>query len=100
MKNVIIKSFGGFNDHRYGTPWVCTMDADGTHNFTAKVGTYTGDGRRGEAGDLIVFDPVPGVVYGYGQKDYRKNHGERGYALWDGSQFVPCDKLGREKETT
>ena len=50
----------------------------------------------GEGGDLVVFEPVVGQVYGYGQKDYRSSRSMVCYAKWDGSGFVRCDKLGRE----
>ena len=63
---------------------------------TARVGTYTGNARQGEGGDLVVFEPVVGQVYGYGQKDYRSSRSMVCYAKWDGSGFVRCDKLGRE----
>lgn len=69
--NVIIASYSSFNQRRYGTPWVCTMTPAGKYDFSQRVGTYTGDGDQGEAGDLVVTEPVEGQVYGYGQKDYR-----------------------------
>lgn len=77
-------------------PWVCVMRADGSYNFEPRVGTYTGNARQGEGGDLVVFEPVVGQVYGYGQKDYRSSRSMVCYAKWDGSGFVRCDKLGRE----
>lgn len=97
MTNAIIASFESYNQHRYGTPWVCSMSEDGKHNFEVKVGTYTGDSHNGESGDLVVFEPVEGMVYAYGQKDYRSNKSLREFALWDGTKFVSCDKLGRIK---
>lgn len=63
---------------------------------SSRVGTYTGNARQGEGGDLVVFEPVVGQVYGYGQKDYRSSRSMVCYAKWDGSGFVRCDKLGRE----
>ena len=94
MKNAIIESFESFNQRRYSTPWVCKMTERGEYNFKANVGTYTGNGRAGEEGDLVVFDPEVGCVYGYGQKDYRGNNTRIQYAKFDGERFVPCGKLG------
>lgn len=83
VSNAIIASYSSFNQRRYGTPW---------------VGTYTGDGYQGEAGDLVVTEPVEGQVYGYGQKDYRGSNTEKKFAKWTGEKFVPCDKIGQVKE--
>lgn len=96
MQNVVLDSWGAYNQRRYGCPWVCVMRADGSYNFEPRVGTYTGNARQGEGGDLVVFEPVVGQVYGYGQKDYRSSRSMVRYAKWDGSGFVRCDKLGRE----
>lgn len=96
--NATIASFGSFNQRRYGTPWVCAMAPAGKYDFSQRVGTYTGDGDQGEAGDLVVTDPVVGQVYGYGQKDYRGNGTVKKFAKWDGEKFVPCDKIGNVKE--
>ena len=93
--NATIASFDSFNQRRYGTPLVCVMTETGGYDFDAKVGTYTGDGRRGEEGDLVVLEPVVGQVYGYGQKDYRGGNTIKKFAKWDGKEFVECDKLGR-----
>lgn len=95
MKNAIIASYTSFNSRRYSSPWVCTVDDTGKYNFKASVGTYTGNGRTGDAGDLVVFEPVDGQVYGYGQKDYRGNNTEIKFAKWENESFVECDKLGR-----
>ena len=70
MKNVVIFSYASFNWRRYSRAWLCRMTERGGYDFNANVGTYTG-AERGEAGDLVVFEPEEGVVYGYGQKDYR-----------------------------
>ena len=94
MKNVILTHYGSYNHRRYGTPWVCKMSEDGKYNFNDRIGTYTGD--CGEAGDLVIFAPVEGQVYGYGQKDYRGGNTEKAFAKWNGEKFVSCDKLGRE----
>lgn len=73
MQNAVLDSWGAYNQRRYGCPWVCVMRADGSYNFEPRVGTYTGNARQGEGGDLVVFEPVVGQVYGYGQKDYRSS---------------------------
>ena len=98
MNAVTIKTYSDFNQRRYSSPWVCTMTPDGKHDFSVRCGTYTGDGRKGEGGDLVVFDPVEGQVYAYGQKDYRGNNTERFFVRWNGTEFVPCDKIGQVKE--
>lgn len=94
MKNQIIAHFDSYNFRRYSTPWVCAMIPDGKYDFKTYIGTYTG--RKGEEGDLVIFDPVVDQVYGYGQKDYRGNHTEIHHAKWDGEKFIPCNKLGFE----
>lgn len=98
VSNAIIASYRSFNQRRYGTPWVCTMTPAGKYDFSQRVGTYTGDGYQGEAGDLVVTEPVEGQVYGYGQKDYRGSNTEKKFAKWTGDKFVPCDKIGQVKE--
>jgi hypothetical protein len=98
METIIIKSYESFNQRRYSTPWVCEMTQDGKYDFSKRVGTYTGNGYQGEEGDLVIFDPVVGQVYGYGQKDHRGGNTEKAYVKWDGSRLVPCDKIGRVKE--
>ena len=96
MKNQIIASFDNYNERRFSSPWVCKMGADGTYNFDDRIGVYTGNSREGEGGDLVIFDPEIGQVYGYGQKDHRGNRTVKKYAKWDGEKFVACDILGRE----
>ena len=95
MNNQVIAHFGSYNARRYSTPWVCVMTRDGRYDFKTRVGTFSG--RNGEEGELVVFDPVPGQVYGYGQKDYRGNNTDIRYAKWNGEQFIPCNKLGKEE---
>lgn len=100
MTNVIIEQFPLYNPRRYSAPWVCIMTDKYEYDFETRVGMYTGDRRKGEAGDLVVFEPKCGCVYAYGQKDNRGNNSKIEFALWDGAKFVPCDKLGRAKEPT
>lgn len=90
--NVVVSRFDSYNVRRYSTPWICLMSETGKHDFSKEVGTFTGD--RGREGDLVVFRPVVGQVYGWGQKDYRGNKTVKNFAKWDGSRFVDCDKLG------
>lgn len=97
MENVIIASFDCFNQRRYSAPWVAKFSA-GKYDFKANVGMYTGNGRDGEAGDLVVFAPEEGQIYAYGQKDYRGNNTKLCFAIWQDGGFTPCDKLGRPKE--
>lgn len=99
MKRAVIKHFYSFNENRYGDPWVCVMDERGRHDFEQDVGIYTGAYRSGDEGDLVVFDPVEGQVYGYGQKDYYKPKNTfKAYVKWDGEKFIPCDKLGTPED--
>ena len=93
---VTIASFNSFNKRRFGDPWICLMTDRGEYDFSKKVGTYSGTRHTGEAGDLVVFEPVDGQVYGYGQKDYRGNGTIVKYAKWNAEQerFIPCTKLG------
>lgn len=93
IKNVVLEHYYNYNERRYSTPWVCCMTEIGKYDFSKEVGTYTG--AKGYEGDLVVYKPVVGQVYGYGQKDYRGNNTEINYVKWDGEEFVKCDKLGR-----
>lgn len=94
--NVIIESYKySYNERRYSLPWVCLMTRDGKYDFSVRIGCYSGN--DGEAGDLVVFRPIVGRVYAYGQKDYY-GKSEIKYAKWDGKNFVPCNKLGKEKQ--
>lgn len=77
---------------------MCKMTVRGEYNFEERIGVFTGDHNIGRGGDLIVWEPIIGQVYGYGQKDYRGGNTEKHWAKWDGEKFVSCDKLGREKE--
>lgn len=95
IKNVVIEHFESYNKRRYGTPWVCVMTETGKYDFSKNVGTYTG--IEGDDGDLVVFEPVIGQVYGWGQKDYRGGNTIKKFAKWTGSEFMECDKLGNKK---
>lgn len=88
----VIAHFDSYNKRRYSLPWVCQMTPDGKYDFKSCVGTFSD--RDGNEGDLVVFDPIPGVVYGYGQKDHRGRNTIIRYAKWDDERFVPCNKLG------
>ena len=93
---VTIKSFDSYNERRYGTPWLCKVTKEGDFDFSGRVGTYSG--AKGCSGDLVVFKPENGQVYAYGQKDYRGHQSFYRIVKWDGTRFVPCNKLGKEKE--
>lgn len=95
IKNVVIEHFESYNARRYGTPWVCVMTDTGKYDFSKNVGIYTA--VNGDDGDLVVFEPVVGQVYGWGQKDYRGGNTIKKFAKWTGSEFVECDKLGNNK---
>ena len=99
MKNQVIATYGSYNFRRYSAPWVCRMTDTGKYDFKHQIGTYTGDARKGEAGDLVGFEPEEGAVYGYGQKDYRKaSNTEINHVKYLNGAFVQCDKLGRIRE--
>ena len=93
IKNVVVEHFYSYNPRRYSTPWVCVM-TDGKYGFSKRVGEYTAD--KGDEGDLIIYQPEAGQVYGWGQKDYRGNNTEKNFIKWTGTGFVKCDKLGVE----
>ena len=95
QRDEMIDTFNEYNEKRYGTPWVCKVTKDGQFDFDERVGTYTG--QKGYSGDLVVFNPEVGQVYAYGQKDYRGHGSFYKFAKWNGSKFVPCNKLGKEK---
>lgn len=97
-KNVVLATFGDYNERRFSAPWCCTMTDAGKFDFSSRPAVFTGDTRKGYGGDLVVTAPKIDVVYAYGHKDTRGNHGFTRFAKWDGIQFVPCDRLGREKE--
>jgi hypothetical protein len=97
MKNATIAKFSEYNFRRYSRPWVGTVE-DGKYMFDG-IGTYTGDYRKGESGDLVVFDPKKNIIYAFGQKDYQKsNKSVIEYRLYDEktNAFVECDKIGRK----
>lgn len=94
-KNVVITHFDRYNERRYSKPWVCTMTETGKFDFDKEVGAYTGE--PGQDGDLIVFKPVEGQIYGWGQKDYRGKNTIKNFCKWNGSKFIECDKFGTEK---
>ncbi len=95
IKNAVISHYGSYNERRYSQPWVCLMNEKGAYDFSKKIGVYTGG--KGEEGDLVVFEPVEGQVYGWGQRDYRGNRTEKNFCKWTGSEFAECDKLGNER---
>lgn len=92
IKNVVLKEYMSYNKRRYSKPWVCKMQ-NGKYNFSEKVGCFSA--KDGEEGNLVVFKPVIGQVYGFGQKDYRGNGTEINFCKWNGSCFVECNKVGR-----
>lgn len=88
----IIKNYDGFNERRYGNPWVARVNKDGKIDFSVKVGGYTGAYGKGEAGSLYVTEPVEGGVYAYGQKDYRGHNGGYQYIQYQNGEWVEIDK--------
>lgn len=91
-ENVSIGLFEQYDSHKYGTPWVCEMKKGKyKFDFEEKIGIYTA--KPGECGDLVVFHPTEGKVYGYGQRGFF-GKSMVCFAKWDGFQFIPCDKFG------
>lgn len=80
----VIKSYGVFNQRRYGTPWAGAVEKLGKYDFS--VGEYTGNGRNGEEGDLRIKNTVEGAVYAYGQKDYR-GKSEPSFVVYEDGKF-------------
>ena len=70
-----------------------TQINNGKYDFSQKIGCYTA--ADGEEGDLVVFAPIVGQVYAYGQKDYRGGNTEKSFCKWNGVEFQDCDILGR-----
>ena len=95
LKNVVVAHFESYNARRYSRPWICTMTDSGKHDFSQRIGIFTGE--DGQDGDLVVFDPVIGQVYCWGQKDYRGNRTEKKFCKWNGKAFITCDRLGNEE---
>lgn len=93
-RNIVVEHFEGYNPRRYSMPWVCKITEEGRHDFSERIGIFTGS--DGDAGDLVIFHPVVGQVYGYGQKDYRRHNTIKKIVKWTGSAFAECDKLGKE----
>lgn len=53
----VIKTYDEFNPRRYSAPWIAKVNAEGKIDFSVRIGGYTGDSRKGEAGQLYVTDP-------------------------------------------
>lgn len=92
IKNVVVAHFDSYNQRRYSKPWVCLMTDEGKFDFSKNVGDYTGN--HGDSGDLVIYKPVIGQVYGWGQKDYRGNNTIKNYCKWTENGFVACNKIG------
>lgn len=87
-----LETYSSYNERRYGDPWVAKVGADGKIDFSARVGGYTGERGKGEAGDLYIIKPAEGQVYAYGQKDYRGHNGGYQYTQYIKGEFVPVEK--------
>ena len=86
-----IRTYGIFNQRRYGNPWVAEV-INGRVSFDRKVGGYTGRYGAGEAGELYIDNPVDGKIYAYGQKDYRGGNSEINYIVYRDGAFVAIPK--------
>ena len=85
----VLATCWGFDPKRYSDPWVASVNrSTGKPDFSKEVGIYTGTRRSGEAGSLLVYEPIEGAVYMYGQKDYRGGKTSRMYAQYCGGAFT------------
>lgn len=81
----VIAQFSAYNERRYSRPWACEF-TKGKYNFEKRVSTYIKTSDAG-AGDLCIIEPQEGVVYAYGQKDYRGNRTELNFAIFENGEF-------------
>lgn len=95
LHNAVIATYGDYNNLRYSAPWVTTVDKRGNLIFDGDIGRFTGNPETGEGGMLVVSSPALGMVYAYGQRDFRGAKNTQCYARWDGSQFLPCTRFGK-----
>lgn len=95
-KNFIVATYGSYNPRRYSRPWVCEISETGQYLFDKKIGIFDGKDDGG-GGDLVIYEPVEGQVYAYGQKDYRGNNTEHVIFKYVGGEMLPCSKLGKLK---
>jgi len=88
-----LRKYDSFNFRRYSNPWVAQVAPDGKIDFKARVGGYTGRYNGGEAGSLYVTDPAEGVIYAYGQKDYRNpKYTQVQYTIYRNGDWEPINK--------
>lgn len=92
MSFVTVKHFDSFNRRRYSDPWVALSDSNGSPDFSHRAGYYTGGFRTGDAGDLVILDPVEGAVYTWGQKDFRGGNTERGWCVYRNGALEPVTR--------
>lgn len=88
----VIKTYDEFNPRRYSVPWVAIVNAEGKIDFSVRIGGYTGDSRKGEAGQLYITDPKENTIYAFGQKDYRGNNSSHGYIQFKDGKFISIPK--------
>ena len=84
------ESTDGYNERRYGKPWMAKLDKLMTREFLF----LDWNGRPGCAGEFN-FEAEPGTILAYGQKDHRKGRGGvDGYQICmpDGSMLRVTDK--------
>lgn len=88
----VIKQYEAFNERRFGNPWVAKVNSDGKIDFSVRVGGYTGEYGKGEAGQLYVNSPEENAIYAFGQKDYRGHKGGYEYVQYKNGEFIPIKK--------
>lgn len=80
----ILAHFDAYNSRRYSKPWACKFE-DGRYNFDERVAMY--DGKDGDAGNIIILNPIEGQIYAWGQKDYRGGRTELNYSIYECGEF-------------
>lgn len=84
----IIREYPAYDQRRYSRPWVARCKPGTVFpDFSEPIGGFTGSYGTGEGGKLYVNNPKEGVVYMYGQRNYKKGGSERGYVVYRDGAF-------------
>ena len=93
----VVATYGSYNRRRYSKPWICEISDTGEYVFDKKVAMFDGL-DDGKGGDLVIFNPIEGRVYAYGQRDYRGNNTDHVIFKYVGGKMLPCSRLGKLKD--
>jgi Streptococcus thermophilus bacteriophage Gp111 protein len=85
------KFFDVFNNRRYGTPWGAVVALAGGKPEYDFRGTYTGNGRNGDAGEVVIECRV-GDVVAIGQRDGRGANRNDWYIVEIGGALRPVTR--------